>query len=322
MDREYFTKTQYLDFVEHQFEKCFHDNGFIKEAPVKITSGVDHTVHLVGSCISPLKKYVLSGTIGDAGRFLIQNCMRTRGIKNIMNTELTIYGCYFKNMGIVAEPDSLQKVVSSSFDYLLNYLNLSHHDLRIRISSQDKDLLESIENVDNEVIREIDTMSENYYRHKYGLDEYGIFGRNFNIAMRKRGTNFFNDLGNIIVMENNKKKFAIEMGFGNQTFAMSHFAVECNVESSRMADIFEINSIERIKLADSMIGASILQYEGVHDDAKCSRKLKRILRQYCSALEYWKNKLAIHDELIVDYMKGFISLEFKNQLFKGELYGA
>ena len=82
-----FSRNEYLDFVEDQWESYFLKKGYIQETPVKITSRVDSSVELVGSTTSPLKKYVLNDNIGKTGRFIIQNCIRTQGLKNPKKSE-------------------------------------------------------------------------------------------------------------------------------------------------------------------------------------------------------------------------------------------
>ena len=223
-------------------------------------------------------------------------------------------------MGILAEhsQQNLEKIVFEAFDYLINKLNIPLDDIRIRINSKDKDLFSSIEQVDKRIIREIDTFDKKYYTHKYGNNIDGITGRNFNIGIRKKGTDNFFDIGNVIVMESDRKKRAIEMGFGNQTLSMTYFGVDSTIAGSRMADIYSIDSVEKMKFADAMVTTSILQNEGISKDAQCSHYFKRLLKQYYGGvINYWKEKLQVNDKQILGYLDKFIFLEYKNQNFKG-----
>jgi len=319
MDKMNISKNEYLDFVEDQWESYFCNKDYIQEPPVKITSKVDSSVALIGSTTSPLKKFLSNNTIGKNGRFIIQNCIRTQCLKNLKNTNPQIFGSYFKCMGILTEysQKNLEKAVFEAFDYLINNLNISFDDVRIRINSQDNDLIASIKQVDKKIVKEIDTFGEKYYRHKYGDNVDGITGRNFNICIRKSNTDIFVDIGNVILMENDKKKYAIEMGFGNQTLSMTYFGVDSTVAGSRMADIYKIDSIEKMKFADAMIVTSILQNEGISNESECSHYFKRLLKQYYgSVINFWKDKLQISDEQILDYMQMYIALEYKNKNFK------
>ena len=176
--------TEYLDFIEKQFERCFSKKGYIQEMSVPVTSKIDSTVDFIGSKISPMKKYIINENIDENGFFMIQNRLRTKALKHLKTSEPSIFGSYFKCMGVLTVP-KLEHVVFDTFDYLLNYLNIPFEDIRIRISRQDEDLFKAIENVDRRILREIDSPNANY-RHKYGLDEKGITGRDFNIAIRKK----------------------------------------------------------------------------------------------------------------------------------------
>jgi len=312
------SRHEYLNFVEEQFEKCFSDKGYIQEIPVPITSKVDPSTAFVGSTISPMKPYLLDNNIGKKGRFLIQNCMRTQVLKGLKDREPRTFGSCFKGMGILTEPD-LDKVVYDTFDYLTNpnYLNIPLENLRIRINSQDEDLLRAIEQVDSGIIREIDTYPERLYRHKYGMEEQGITGRNFNVGVRKKDTDTFYDIGNIIVMEDEKKKHAIEMGFGNCTFSMSKFGVDNTVASSRMADVMPIDSIESMKMGDAMNVVATLQYEDVQNHPKFSRYFKGLFKKYNDVIAHWQGELSMSDRQILENMEKYIALEYGKEI-KGE----
>jgi hypothetical protein len=62
---------------------------------------------------------------------------------------------------------------------------------------------------------ELDSRKIEYYRHKIGMQ--GVRGRNFNIALRNPDAEGFTDIGNIIVLENNKKRLVIEIALGTNT---------------------------------------------------------------------------------------------------------
>lgn len=313
------TKKDYLDFVETQWKNYFLEKGYIEETAVKITSKVDSSVSLVGSTTSPLKKYILEDNIGNPGRFIIQNCMRTQGMKNLKTEKPQVFGSYFKCMGILKEYsyDNLVETVFVAFDYLLNKLMISPCNIRIRISAADKDLIAAIKDVDGSIVREIDTFSPKYYTHVYGNNILGIYGRNFNIAIRKNGTNEFYDIGNVIIMENDKKKYSIEMGFGNQTLSMTYFGVDSTVAGSRLADFFTIRDVPSMKLADAIISTAVLQYEKV-DQNGTSDYFKRLLRQYyAEVINYWKYGLNIDDEMIINYINSFIAAEYEDTSFSG-----
>ncbi|NDV96420.1 hypothetical protein D0T84_16080 [Dysgonomonas sp. 521] len=301
--------SEYLKFVEEQFEKCFTEKGYLQEKPVKITSRIDSSVIFIGSSISPMKKYVLNQTIGDNGRYLIQNSIRTQALKNIQNSELSMFGSYFKSMGALVMYRDLEKLVLDVFDYLTKYLKIPFDDIRLRINSEDIDLIDSIKQLDRRVIREYNTFGDKYYKHKYGLDIEQIKGRNFNIGIRKKGTDLFLDIGNVIVIENDIEKIAVEVALGNCTLSMCYFGVNSTIAGSRMADIFKIDTVEKMKFADAIIVGAILMYENIKT-IKHPRWFIYNFRKYCVAIKFWKEKLNLEYNVIAEYMKLFLLLEY------------
>jgi hypothetical protein len=309
--------SEYLDFVEGQFEKCFSKKGYVQEIPVCITSKVDPTVDFIGSKISPMKKYILNESIGKNGRFMIQNCLRTKVLKHLKTVEPTMFGSCFRCMGVLTEP-KIEHVVFDTFDYLVNYLNIPFKDIRIRINTQDEDLVKSIENVDKNIAKEIDSHNANY-RHKYGLDKEGITGRDFNIAIRKRNTEKFINVGTIVIMESDRKKYAIDMGLGNITFSMCKHGADYAISSSRMADVMDIDTIEKTKLADAITVVSTLQYEDVKNKFPGTSNIRWRFNQYNSVISFWKDKLGVNNDQISMYMEKYIGLEFKNNNYRSEI---
>lgn len=308
------TKSEYLDFVENQFERCFTDKGYIREEPQKITSRIDDSVVFVGSSISTLKKYLLNNNIGSSGRYVVQNSLRTQALKRIYENVPTMFGSYFKSMGVLVEFSSLHKVVQDTFDYLINYLHIPHEDIHIKISSKDTDLIESIKDVDSRIVREFDTLAEKAYRHKYGLDDKGIYGRNFNIGIRKKNTNSFIDIGNVIIMESSEKKYAVEMGIGNCTLSLCEYGENSTIESSRMSDIIKINSAKEMKFADAVIAVSVMLNEKIREHADYSRHFSGIFKKYCEAIDYWQHEINISDETVLNYIESLFLLNIKSKL--------
>ena len=305
--------SEYLDFVEKNFEKCFSEKNYVSENPVKITSRIDSSVTFIGSAISTMKKYVLSDSIGENGRFIIQNSIRTQALKKIQTSEYSMFGSYFKALGALVEYQKLENLVNDTFDYLIKYLKISFEDIVIRINSKDKDLLNSIKNIDQRIIREYDTFEEKYYKHKYGLESEEITGRNFNIGVRKKGTSTFLDIGNIIVMENKKMQLAVELALGNCTISMSYFGTNSTVSGSRISDVFEVNTIEKTKFADALIVVAVLLFEGINN-IKSHRWFEYNFRKYCKSIFYWKEKLNINYERIAEYIRNFLIFEYNSNI--------
>lgn len=311
----YITKTDYLNFVESKFEQCFANKNYIFEQPVNITSQVDPTIDFIGSKISPLKKYILEDNIGNPGRYLNQNSMKLKSLQYLKTTIPQVFGSYYKCMGVLAQPN-IEKVVNDTFDYLTNpkYLGISPNDICIRINSEDKDLMNGIESVDPRIKREVNTVHLKHYRHKYGMDKEQITGRDFNIGIRKKSTEQFFNCGTFVVMETPEKPIAIDMGLGNCSLSMCKFGTNSTIESSRMADILELDSIEKIKFADSLIAVSTLLKEDILNHP--SKHFRKKFRQYLNIMKFWNEQLNLSAEEISLYMVQYLNSEYDDNFEK------
>ena len=301
--------TEYLDFVESKFDECFSEKNYYKESPVDITSKIDLTVDFVGSSISPLKKYIINNNIPEQGIYLNQNSMKSKSLKYLKSDVPQKFGCYYKCMGILTKPN-LEKVVYDTFDYFINYLNIPVDDICIRICSQDSDLVKAIKNVDLGIKREYDTVDLKHYRHKYGMESRNITGRDFNIGIRKKGTNNFFNCGAFVLMESPDGPIAIDMAIGNCSLSLCKFGYNSTIASSRMGDLIEINSLEQEKFADALIAVSILLKENILEQS--SKHFKYKFKRYLNILLYWNQKYNFMEEKLVDIILKFLELEYNS----------
>lgn len=310
---------EYLDYVEGEFDGRFSQKGYRKEEPVEVSSRIDSTVDFVGSKISPLKRLVLNGNISDQGHYLIQDCFRTKGIKKLTTPESSRFCSCFRIMGTLTNPD-VEKIVFDTFDYLVNGIGINSQDLLIKINANDRDLIAATSSVAGN-IRRAENATDAHYQHSYGLDEQGIFGRDFNIAVRKRGTDEFVSAGTVVLMEQHGRKIGIDMGIGNLTLSMCNFGKDNTPAVSRMADVFYVDSIETQQFADCLMGLALLQKEHVHTISRhtdMGKTFRWKYKKYENAVVFWKSQLGLSDEQVLGYMKRYIDLEFKINNYESE----
>lgn len=313
---EKISKSEYLDFVEEKFKNCFNEKGYIEEKPVNITSQVDSTVDFVGSKISPLKKYLFYEDYGQIGRYIVQDCMKIKSMKYLKTDIPQKFGCYYRGMGIIAKPE-LERTVKDTFDYLIGekYLHIPSENLCIKISSADKDLMEAIESIDSRIIRLVDSSSIEHYRHRYGMNDQNIFGRDFNIGFKMKDEDDFFSFATFVVMEKEKRKIAVDMGISNLALSMCKFGTSSTISASRMSDILDIDSIEKEKFADSLIAVATLLKENITNHP--SSHFRKKFRQYMHALNYWSDKLnySVGDvsNLIIDYLSSEYHSSFEQK---------
>ncbi|MBR2289319.1 MAG: hypothetical protein IJ867_01530 [Clostridia bacterium] len=305
------TKSDYLDFVEAKFVQCFRDKGFEEKKAVNITSQIDDTVDFIGSKISVMKPFVLNEDFGSFGRFIIQNSIKLKALKCIRIPEAHKFGSYYKCMGTISKPD-IERMVCDTFDYFTSeqYLNIPFDNLCIKICSQDDDLMHAIKGVDKRVNLEIDKASIEHYRHKYGMEREQITGRDFNIGVKVEGTNKYFTCATFVLMESPYKKIGIDMGIGNCSLSMCKFNTASTVSSSRMADLVEIDSVQKEKFADALIATSIMFKEEVYDHP--SNHFRKKYRQYLNALMFWNEQFKYSYEELADLIVSFLNREYKN----------
>lgn len=302
-------KTKYLDFVENKFSECFSKKWYIEEKPVNITSQIDKTVDFVGSKISALKKYIIKEDFGEIGRYLIQNSMKLKSLKTLKTNIPQIFGCYYKCMGVLAKPE-LERVINDTFEYFTSseYLNIPFEDICIKINSNDKDLMSAIAGIDSRIIREIDKSNIEHYIHKYGMENENITWRDFNIGIRRKWTNDYFSCATFVIMENKHKKIAIDMGISNWSLSMCKFGTNSTIPSSRMADIINIDTIEKEKFADALIAVSILLKENITKHPK--KNFRQKFRMYLDALNYWNKKFQYTNDELTNIMIKYLNAEY------------
>lgn len=311
---------EYLDYIENAFDGHFYQKGYQREEPVEVSSRVDPTIDFVGSKISPLKHFVISGNISEQGHYLIQDCFRTKGMKKLKTLEPSKFGSCFRIMGTLTKPD-VEKVVFDTFDYLVNEVGIKPQDLMIKINTDDEDLMAATRSAAGNIPRDENAVDA-HYRHRYGLDELGIFGRDFNIAARKQKTDGFVSVATVVLMEQNNRPIGVDMGIGNLSLAMCNFGKDNTLTVSRMADVINIDGIETQRLADSLMGLALMQKEHVRDLSthadRASKNFRWKFNKYQDAVVYWKSQFELSDEEVLEYMQRYIDLEFKNNNYKSE----
>lgn len=111
-------------------------------------------------------------------------------------------------------------------------------------------------------------------------------------------------------MENQDKPIAIDMGLGNSSLAMCKFGLNSTVESSRMADIIQIDSVEKSKFTDALIAVSVLLKENILEHP--SKHFRKKFRQYLNALMYRNQQYKFTSEELVEIIIKFLNVEYKS----------
>ena len=299
-----------LTLIQNEYTTFLREKGYNENKPVKITSGVDKSVVLVGSTISVLKPKLLNNSIHKNGEFLFQRAIRTQPLKVMTVNQTSEWSSYFDATGLLVPQNLGEKLVYDVLFFLINKLNLSKDDIMIRINCNDTDLMRIVKNVSDMCNVEMNTREEKYYKHRYGLDEYGIYGRNFNIALKDKKACEYKDIGNIIIIENQNKKFGIECAIGINALLMRMEGLKTSIEASSISDIVKLKSPPQHKFADCLSVVSHLAYENVEGLKK--RNPIYLYRKYLKYLEYWSEELNLKREDVIAMIKNYLKMEYNN----------
>lgn len=296
-----------IDETINNFRQCFYDRNYKEEEEVKITSSVDKSVVFVGSTISVLKPIMLNDNIDNVGNFLIQKSIRTRALKRIDIPEVLEWSSFFNALGVLVKYENIDNLISDTFDFFIDYEKIDKSDLLVRINSYDTDLLEALG--DNCINIELDSMPPSYYKHKYGLTSQGIYGRNFNIAIKDYKDGLYKDVGNIIVIESDEKKYGVEFAIGANAIIMRKLGIKSSVEASLIADFISFDSLSKYKFADSVAVVANLAYENI-ESLKKDRSKIYLYRKYLKALKKYMGEIGISSDNVCEIIDKYLLSQY------------
>lgn len=302
-----------IDAVNRAFLHCFNGKRYKREKDVEISSGVDDSVTYIGSGISVLKPILLSETINSKGNFIKQKSIRTQSLKNIYDTKtITEFNSFFDAFCVMTQYDNLPNLINDSFSFFQDYLGVKPEDIMLRINSEDKDLISASKHINSNVKREYDTRPTKYYKHKYGLDEQGIFGRNMNFAFLNHSVGEYQDVGNIIVLESEEKKYGAELALGAQSAIMRMYGIPTSIQASYIADVIKLDSPEKFKYAECLEVVANLYKEDIMKKNK-KRYPIYLYKKYLKALKFWQEQLGISKVELMQHLEQYLQLEYSSE---------
>lgn len=289
------------------FDNFFIGRGYRKFAPEPILPQTDNSILFTNSTIVPLKSLVEERRIPNPGCFVIQPCLRNQNLQ-IMHEDEAIpeYMNYFTMLGTLAFPGRYGEVAEESWELLTQHLNIPRKNIKIFISSQDKDMLSIWQNMTGGPIVEVDSKEEGYYEWSYGMP--GVSGRGLTFSIRFKDSGIFRDIGNIITMKTRGGEVVgYEFGFGVETILSRMFDLTRPIEAATISKIvfFEVGLKE--KLADAIACVTVLYRHGLRPGRGGAR---HILKAYIKGISYLRRGLAIDLESIRESISAYEQLEF------------
>ena len=302
-----------IDFVSDSYDICFENKKYKRIKGVNISSGIDTSVTFIGSGISVLKNDLLNDNIPKNGEFITQKAIRTQNLKNIYDLDVdSRYYSFFEALSVLRNYDDLDLLFDDMISFFNNYLNIDKNDILLRANFSDSDLVNIIEKRD--IKCEYNTEDLNLYKHKYGLDDLEIYGRNLNIALRNINTNIYDDVGNLIIIESPKKKYGCEFAIGIQPILMATQGKKYSLECSYISELLPLKTIVERKFAEAFVVVANLLNENIEDNNH--RYPKYLYKKYLKALNYYLNEMKIDEEFIRKTMLEYLEKEYKGENIK------
>lgn len=306
----------YKNFINNKnelnklFDEFFKCKGYIREKEVEISSGVDSSVTYIGSGISVLKPILLNNSINEnTGNYVIQKSIRTQALKNIYLPTISAYNSFFEAYCVLVNFNNLENLIRDTIEFLRNILKIYFEDIAIKVNSMDSEFIKIIDFLDEKINVLVDTEPLTYYRHKYGLEKENIFGRNFNIAIKINDE--FKDIGNIIIIESNDKKYGVELALGAEVILMIMNDLQTTLHASNIARFLELNDYKKIKYADCLIVVSNLEKESIQKNKH--RYPVYLYKKYLRALKYWEKELGFTSEYTAKLSYEYLKEEYKEE---------
>jgi len=305
------TAKEHVESLVTDFKEHYSSLGYQEEPPVQISSGVDPTVRFIGSHISVFKPYLSEDKMPNPGLFMHQNCLRTRNANKLLDDDyFPNWGSYFASIGVITSPERLQEVCTETFDFLEKRLAISPENILIRVNSVDADLIGACKQRYGKENLEVDSRKPEYYRHKIGME--GVRGRNFNIALRNPNAEGFADIGNIIILEDDKKQLGVEIALGSSTILKQLYGLDHIQDCTPVIGLKIENETIRRKFEDAIITSAVLYREGLRPFGSSNRN--RILKQYVRSLSYFRAKSRMDIEELSQVILDFEKREFPESI--------
>ncbi len=298
------------DFIIQWFRGIMRACGYTEQEPVDITSGIDDTVLFIGSHISVLKQFFLAGNYKWwEWIFMTQPCFRWRNIHWLYDDDKSIrWWSYFPSIGSISKPWEIKSTTAILLNYLISVLKIDPDNIILRVSSKDIDLIEAINAYNGpKVTVELDSKDPKYYTHEIGFDK--IKWRNFNVALRHGKTNTFNDVWNLIVIEDDERNYGVEIALGVTTILMEVNWLNDNLQVSKVSYVIPNSDRLHTKLKDCIVSSVVLLRE---DERPIATNKWRVLRKYLRWLLYFRVKLGYSNEQIAWFVKDYEYLEYWN----------
>ena len=297
------------DYIS-KFIDFYESINYNREQEKPVSSGYDKSVYLIGSSISSLKPFLLENNIPSNGVFIVQPAIRTQQLKNLYRDDeyFSEWASFFIALGTLTNYDKLDRIVFDIYKYLLA-IGMNDSDILIRVSSDDDDLVNSCSKVIPRVKTEVNTRPNHYYKHQYGMDIYGIGGRNMDIALKDYRTKEYADTGTVVVIEKNGEPIAVEATFGLSAIIARLFGCRHTVQATPVSDFWECADYDSCRFADCISVVTHLEFEGIYPNS--TKMPGRLLKKYIQGVIWYTKKFGIELSHVMNVFNDYYNAQYK-----------
>lgn len=286
--------------ITQSFDTTFSEYGYQEVPAVAITDKrVDQSVRFVGAPISAMKPYLGNKTLPNPGLRMVQNCVRTQNLANMYTLDDTpTYGSFFTAMGTLTTADRLIETFEETSAFFANTIGVNPSEAFISMYSGDTDIVAAAQENGIFPVRS-DVRPRPYYKHTYGMD--GIQGRNTSYWVRNTVTGEYEDIGNVIVIENTLGKIGVELALGDTTALKQSAGLSHVLDSYSLNIAPDADAPVRRRLEDAVVTSLVLRSEGLEPSAHNDQT--RILRSYHKAISLHRRLAHISLDTLVTRME-------------------
>lgn len=242
------------------FRESCRGAGYKERNRLSVVSRHDPSVRYTNSTISVLKPLLVDGVRERA--FLMQPALRLRNLNHYQQTgEMSAFGCSFMSFGALGPAEDAVTLTEIARTFLTEGLGIADADLRMRVRSDDIDLMHCGTTVGIAIERSSQTPEA--FRHKFGMP--GVTGRNANLAVR--GRTGWADVANVIVIEEEGQPIGVELAFGVNVVLKQLLGLGHPVLGGVAAAAVPYGVTDLMAL-DALSSATVLAMEGVKPTAR------------------------------------------------------
>lgn len=250
---------------------------------VRITSGYDSSVHLIGSSISTLKPWIPGG-VPEGGILAIQPAVRTQNLRTLGDAATPFtWGGHFTNFSVIHPTGCGTGPAVNTLEFFLGLCGFAPEDVLVRATRAHRALHPAIDVFAEKVRVEWDSRPPKYYTHTVGIP--GVHGVNFNVALRHPVTGQYDDAGNYIDFTcdgtGTVTEPFTEIGFGDTTILRAQFGLDHVLDAFPFPFALTADHWAHRHAQDAFLVSAVLWNEGLRP---CNRSASaKLLRKYLEA---------------------------------------